>query len=86
MISLEQTKKDKDHVHCLVSETEENIITGFITYFSAYYSWSGKAIHVDDLYVTEEHRKGGIGIQQLQSVIAIAKENGCKKLRWQISE
>ena len=85
-ITLEQMKEDKDFFHCLVAEMENNEIGGFITYFPAYYSWSGKAIYVDDLYVTEAYRKHGIGIQLLQSVIEMAKETGCKKVRWQVSE
>lgn len=86
VITLEQMKEDKDLFHCLVAQAEGNVLAGFATYFPAYYSWSGKAIYVDDLYVAESYRKQGIGIQLLQSVIEIAKESGCKKVRWQVSE
>ena len=85
LITLEEMKANKDLFHCLVAEMEDDTIAGFITYFPAYYSWSGKAIYIDDLYVSEAWRKHGIGIQLLQSVIEIAKESGCKKVRWQVS-
>jgi GNAT superfamily N-acetyltransferase len=86
LITLEEMKDDKDFFHCLVAEGEDTSIVAFVTYFPAYYSWSGKAIYVDDLYVRDNYRKGGIGIQLLQSVIEIARESGCKKVRWQVSD
>ena len=84
-ITIAQMKEEKDLFHCLVAEVQSGAIAGFVTYFPAYYSWSGKAFYIDDLYVTQSFRKQGIGKQLLQSVIHKAKENGCKKVRWQVS-
>lgn len=64
----------------------DNTIVGFATFFPAYYSWSGKAIYLDDLYVLPEHRKQGIGKQLLQAVIQQAQADRCKKVRWQVSQ
>jgi GNAT superfamily N-acetyltransferase len=60
-------------------------IVGFATFFVAYYSWTGKAIYLDDLYVRESSRKYGIGKKLLFSVIDFSKENGCKTVRWLVS-
>ena len=40
---------------------------------------------MDDLYVKEKHRNQGIGKQLLETVIAFARKENCKKVRWQVS-
>lgn len=84
-ISLKQMLEDKNFFRCFVAETEGKII-GFASFFFAYYSWSGKALHLDDLYVTEPYRKQGIGKKLLHAVIDLAKTESCKKVRWQVSK
>lgn len=60
-------------------------IVGFATFFMAYYSWTGKAIYLDDLYVRKSSRQYGIGKKLLFAVIDFSKENGCKTVRWLVS-
>jgi diamine N-acetyltransferase len=60
-------------------------IVGFATWFFAYYSWTGRGIYLDDLYVTNSHRKYGIGRQLLDGVIGLARENNCRTVRWLVS-
>jgi diamine N-acetyltransferase len=84
-ISLAQMVKEKDYFKCLVAETGDGELVGFASYFFAYYSWSGKAIYLDDLYVKEAFRKKAVGSQLLDAIINIAKEEQCKKVRWQVS-
>jgi GNAT superfamily N-acetyltransferase len=81
----EQMKEDAAFFQCYIAVEDGNII-GFATYFFAYYSWSGKAVYLDDLYVTEAHRGMGIGKQLLHTVIRTAKENNCRKIKWQVSK
>ncbi len=76
---------DKDYFHCYVAVDEEKII-GFATYFIAYYSWTGKTIYLDDLYVKENYRGQGIGNALFDSVIQTAKNENCRKVRWQVSK
>ena len=80
-INIEQMTADAALFSCLLAEREEQEIVGFASFFFAYYSWSGKAIYLDDLYVTKAYRKQGIGKQLLDAVILQAKENNCIKLR-----
>ncbi|HMO63201.1 MAG TPA: GNAT family N-acetyltransferase [Ferruginibacter sp.] len=80
-----QMLQDKDFFNCIVATDDEKII-GFATYFFAYYSWSGRATYLDDLYVTEMHRGKGVGTMLLKYVIQIAKENNCRKVKWQVSK
>jgi diamine N-acetyltransferase len=83
--TVEQLKQDKDLFQCLVAETHDKRIVGFASHFFSYYSWSGKALYIDDLYVTQSLRKQGIGKALLDAVVQKAKDNNCFKVRWQTS-
>ncbi len=76
--------RDKDYFHCLVAVIGDTII-GFATYFFAYYSWTGKALYLDDLYVLEKHRGQKIGSLLMDSIFEMAKLENCTKVRWQVS-
>ena len=41
---------------------------------------------MDDLYVKPDYRRIGIGSMLINQVISYVKENGCHKLRWQVSD
>lgn len=84
-ISVEKMIEDKDLFQCFVAESNSQEIIGFASYFFAYYSWSGKAIYLDDLYVREDYRNKGIGKKLFGEVINLAKIENCKKIRWQVS-
>jgi ribosomal protein S18 acetylase RimI-like enzyme len=85
-ITAEQLLEDEAIFRCLVAEGSNNEIVGFATYFFAYYSWSGKALYLDDLYVKNGFRNRGIGKRLLVSVIDVAKKGKFKKVRWQVSK
>lgn len=86
-VTEEQMKKDKDLFQCFVAEdTVANKIVGYACFSFIYYSWSGKALYLDDLYVQEIYRGKNIGAQLMNAVINLAKENNCKKMRWQVSK
>jgi diamine N-acetyltransferase len=80
-----QMVKDQNYINCYVVLDGDKMI-GFATYFFAYYSWSGKAIYLDDLYVLDNYRGLGIGSKLLDTVIDTAKREECKKVRWQVSK
>ncbi len=75
-----------DLFQCFVSEAANKDIVSFASFFFAYYSWNGKSIYLDDLYVTDAYRKQGIGKLLLEEIVALAKKSDCKKLRWQVSK
>ncbi|MEO6357505.1 MAG: GNAT family N-acetyltransferase [Ferruginibacter sp.] len=85
-ITLQEMVANGNLFQCFVAETGDNKIVGFASFFFAYYSWSGKAIYLDDLYVTNAYRKQGIGKMLLQQIIELAKNSSCKKVRWQVSK
>ncbi len=83
-ITVPQMLEDQDYFNCLAATNGTDIV-GFATYFFSYYSWTGKAIYLDDLYVTENYRNLGIGTQLFDQILAIGKNQHCYKMRWQVS-
>lgn len=84
-VTLEQMMADEDIFNCLVAESDDKEIVGFATFFFTYYSWSGKGLYLDDLYVKETCRKQAVGKKLLDKIIEIAKEENCKRVRWLVS-
>lgn len=83
--SVERMMKEKDFFNCFVAVTSDDRIIGYATYFFCYYTWIGKSLYMDDLYVTPEYRANGIGTKLIDRVIGFAKTSQCHKLRWQVS-
>lgn len=82
--SVEQMNREKDFFHCFVAETERGEIIGMALYFFAYYTWVGKSLYLDDLYVKESFRKHGTGAALLRKIFEVASAEGCKRVRWQV--
>lgn len=84
--SVEQMKTESDYISGFVVLNENKRIIGYVTYFYAYYTWVGKSMYMDDLYVKSEFRGDGLGTKLIKKVIEKAKSDKCNKLRWQVSE
>jgi GNAT superfamily N-acetyltransferase len=69
----------------LVAE-ENNQIVGFALWYTSYSTWKGKCLYLEDFYVIPEFRKTGIGNQLFDSVVAIAKASGVRRMDWQVLE
>jgi GNAT superfamily N-acetyltransferase len=73
---------------CLIADwLEEGSTTpaGFALYFTSYSTWLGHhGIRLEDLYVTPEHRKKGIGRALLARLAKIAVDEGCGRLEWDV--
>ena len=84
--SAVQMQKDAKWINGFVAVDEANEIQGYVTWFYAYYTWVGKSMYMDDLYVRPDYRGKSIGTKLIQSVIDHAKKEHCGRLRWQVSE
>ncbi|SKC23495.1 Acetyltransferase (GNAT) family protein [Alkalitalea saponilacus] len=84
--SVEQMEAESDFINGFVVLNETKTIIGYVTYFFAYYTWIGKSMYMDDLYVKRDFRGSGIGTKLIKKVIEKAKSDKCNKLRWQVSE
>jgi ribosomal protein S18 acetylase RimI-like enzyme len=85
-INLPEMLQEKELFLCIIAETEYKEIVGLASCFFAFYSWTGKALYLDDLYVKELFRNQGIGKNLLDRVIQHAKTEKCRKVRWQVSK
>ena len=69
---------------CMIAE-HEGAPAGFALYFFNYSTWMGRpGLYLEDLFVHPEFRGLGIGKALLQSVAAIAVENNCPRLQWEV--
>lgn len=82
--SVEQMKEEKDLFRCVVAETKAGEIVGMALWFYAYYTWVGKSLYLDDLFVKESHRKNKIGTLLLNYIMEVARNENCKRVRWQV--
>ena len=83
--TLDQMKQEEDFIKGFVVRDNGKIVA-YVTFFFAYYTWVGKSLYMDDLYVTQDYRGRGLGTLLIENVKRFAKDNGCKKLRWQVSD
>ena len=83
--SVDRMQNEQEWLNGYVATDDKGKIYGYATWFFAYYTWYGKSMYMDDLYVRPELRGNGIGTKLINSVIDKAKETKCRKLRWQVS-
>ena len=72
--SVEKMEAEDDLFECFVAEKPDGEIIGMALYYFTYFTWVGKSLYLDDLYVKEIYRGNNIGQQLLQKLFDIAKE------------
>ncbi len=82
--SVEQMNREKDLFRCFIAETGKKEIIGMALWFFAYYTWVGKSLYLDDLYVKEQYRKNKVGTALLRRIFEVASAEGCQRVRWQV--
>jgi len=86
--TLEQFKEDgfgENPIYQLkVAESNEGEILGMALFFTAYSTWKGKMLYLDDLVVKEGCRRDGIGSSLIAALIEHAQDNGVKVVKWQV--
>ncbi len=84
--SVEQMMQEKDLFGCFVAENQSGEVVGMALYFFAYYTWVGKSLYLDDIYVKEEYRRHKIGTALMRKVFEVARQENCNRIRWQVLE
>ena len=69
----------------IVAENNKEII-GFALYYTAYSTWKGVSLYLEDFYVKENHRNKGMGNMLFEKVVEIAKDKKVKRMDWQVLE
>nr|WP_235998545.1 GNAT family N-acetyltransferase [Hymenobacter sp. BT559] len=66
-----------------VLENGEELL-GLALYYTAYSTWKGRMLYLEDLVVTEAARRGGYGRLLFDAVVAEARRTGAQRLKWQV--
>ena len=87
-VSVEDLERDgfgpNPLFRCYVAETSTAAIVGIALFYTRYSTWKGPVIHLEDLIVTAQARGKGIGNALLSKVVSYAKENGLKRVSWEV--
>ncbi len=68
-----------------IAEADGRIV-GISLYYIKYSTWKGKCVFLEDIIVTEEFRKYGIGKKLFNKVVGVAKEMKARRMEWQVLE
>jgi GNAT superfamily N-acetyltransferase len=82
--SVEQMKREQNHFSCFVAELPNGTIAGMALFFTAYFTWVGKSIYLEDIIVSQAYRQMGIGMALMKRVIRRAQDENCRRVRWQV--
>ncbi len=85
-ISLDQLQmavsREEKKMEIWVVEIDAELV-GFINFFYSYSSFSLKrTIWVEDVFIREENRRGGIGNKIFKSLKSYALDNGISRIEW----
>jgi GNAT superfamily N-acetyltransferase len=69
--------------HVLVAEENDTII-GMALFYERYSTWKGKAIHLEDLIVTQSKRNLGVGKALYSRLMEYAEENKYNRVAWEV--
>jgi GNAT superfamily N-acetyltransferase len=85
-LTTEQLAHDleESRFKAFVAEDENNSIQGMALMYPIYSTWKGLSWYLEDIIVTESHRRMGIGGKLFERVILFAKEQNAGRLGWQV--
>ena len=69
--------------HCFVAEVHGKI-EGMALVYNRYSTWKGKALHLEDLIVSDVMRGAGIGSALLDEVVKYGHHLGVKRITWEV--
>ncbi|NND94814.1 MAG: GNAT family N-acetyltransferase [Flavobacteriales bacterium] len=86
-ITMEELLEDgfgaKPRYRSLVAVEHDNVLA-MALYYPRYSTWKGKTLYLEDLIVKREKRRKGIGHRLMKALIRQAKDQGYKRLEWQV--
>ena len=81
--TVEQMANERDFFEFFVATVDGQVV-GTAVYFFAYFTWVGKSLYLDDLYVKPEYRGNKIASALVDEVFKVAKQQKCSRVRWQV--
>lgn len=86
-VSVEDLQKDGFNntpaFQCFVAEVNAKV-EGIALVYNCYSTWKGKALHLEDLIVSESMRGTGIGTALLDEVVKYGHNLGVKRINWEV--
>ncbi len=79
-----QMNEEQELFRCFVAETDDGDIIGMALFFMAYFTWVGKSLYLEDIYVKEPYRQHRIGSALLRRIFEVARDERCRRVRWQV--
>ncbi|GAC1586929.1 MAG: GNAT family N-acetyltransferase [Hymenobacter sp.] len=67
-----------------VLESGAGEVVGLALFYTAYSTWKGRMLYLEDLVVTEAARRGGLGRLLFDAVVAEARATAAQRLKWQV--
>lgn len=87
IVTIEEMERDgfgeNSVFNFFVAEVDGKIV-GISLYYVKYSTWKGKCIFLEDIIVTEQYRKHGIGKKLFDEVVKVSKELNVQRLEWQV--
>ena len=72
----------RPHAEVLIAERDGEPV-GFALYFGTFSTWECRpGIYLEDLYVSQAHRRTGVGEALFAALAQVAQERGCARLEW----
>jgi ribosomal protein S18 acetylase RimI-like enzyme len=74
---------ERPRLRCLVAELPDGVLAGYATCAPEFETWQGREyLHLDCLYLRDEHRGLGLGARLVDAVIAEAVTLGLAEVQW----
>ncbi len=67
-----------------VLENAAQQLIGLALFYTAYSTWKGRMLYLEDLVITEAARRGGLGRLLFDAVVAEARATGAHRMKWQV--
>lgn len=86
-ISVDDLVKDGFGTHpkfTVFVAVQDTTIVGMALFYERYSTWKGRAIHLEDLIVTQSKRGLGIGKALYTALMEYADEQGVKRVAWEV--
>ncbi|HSY76035.1 MAG TPA: GNAT family N-acetyltransferase [Bacteroidia bacterium] len=62
----------------------DGVILGMALYYIKYSTWKGRCVFLEDIIVSQQYRRYGVGTKLFDTVVKACKELGLRKMDWQI--
>ncbi|MES2591051.1 MAG: GNAT family N-acetyltransferase [Bacteroidota bacterium] len=87
VITIDQLEKDgfgENPIFSFFIAEVNGQIVGMALYYMKYSTWKGKCVFLEDIIVTEQFRRQGLGKRLFDAVVNAAKNLNVERLEWQV--